>query len=33
MEEKITAWIARDKNDSLFLYIGGKPIKYQIEWK
>lgn len=33
MEEKITAWIARDKNDSLFLYIGGKPIKYQTAWK
>lgn len=32
MEEKITAWLARDKGDSLFLYIGEKPIKQQFMW-
>ena len=33
MKEKITAWLAKDKNDSLFLYIGGKSIKYQTAQK
>lgn len=27
MEEKITAWIARDKDDRLYLYIDCKPCK------
>lgn len=27
MEEKIIGWIARDKNGTLFLYIGSQPYK------
>ena len=32
MEEKITAWVARDKNGSLFIY-EEKSIKHDHSWK
>lgn len=32
MEEKITAWIARNKDTSLYIYIGECPYKTDCDW-
>ena len=29
MEEKITAWLARDENDNLYSFLYKKPIKFE----
>lgn len=33
MEEKITAWIAREQDGTLNLYVGGVPFKGTNFWK
>lgn len=33
MEEKITAWITRDEDGTMSLYVGGKPYKGKKFWK
>ena len=33
MEEKITAWIARDEYNSLYIYIGECPYKTDCDWE
>ena len=32
MEEKITAWVARDEDTSLYIYIGECPYKTDCDW-
>ena len=32
MEDKIIAWIARDKDASLYIYIGEEPYKTACNW-
>ena len=33
MEEKITAWVAREQDGTLKLYVGGRPFKGTNFWK
>lgn len=33
MEEKITAWVAREQDGTLILYVGGMPFKGTNFWK
>lgn len=32
MEEKITAWVARNEDTSLYIYIGECPYKTDCDW-